>query len=187
ALERGEAEEAERLLRGALRLAPASAAGQANLGAALLRLGRNREALAHLETAVALDPGCAAAWCNLGLAELRLGRRRQAEAHLRRAAALDPGDVAPLVNLARLQAAAGEPEAALLTLRAALARPRVPPQAHLHLALLLERQGRRAEAADHLAAYLAAIPPEGPLAARLGRHLAELRRAAPAVKVAEGE
>jgi len=167
---------AARLLATAVRMAPANGRAHTNLGAAYLRLGDNERAVAELETAVALTPELAAAWSNLGLAEARLGRTAAARTHLQQAAALDPDDGAPLVNLARVQAAHGEREAALLTLRRALTRRIVPAAAHLQLALLLERAGRRGEAATHLELYLATnVPRDSELTGRLRTHLAALR------------
>jgi len=167
---------AARLLSTAVRLDPANGRGHANLGAAYLRLGESERAVAELETAVALTPDLGAAWSNLGLAEARLGRTQAARTHLQQAAALDPDNGAPLINLAHLQAAHGEREAALLTLRRALTRSVVEPQAHLQLALLLEEAGRPAEAATHLELYLATAAPRDPdLTGRLRTHLAALR------------
>lgn len=60
------------------------------LGAALLELGRYREALATLERAVETDPDLGLVWHELGLAAYRLGDRTRALAALDRAFALEP-------------------------------------------------------------------------------------------------
>lgn len=178
ALDAGANERAVRLLREGVKLDPGHVPGYTNLGAALLQAGRPGEAVATLETAVALDPDQAAGWNNLAVAEWRSGSFAAAREHFLRAAALDPGAASALVNLALLQSQHGDREVSLLTLRRALARPNVPPQAHLQLAFALERAGRPTEAASHLEIYLAtAALPEPGLGKRLQAHLRELRTA----------
>jgi Flp pilus assembly protein TadD len=81
----------------ALRLAEAaqvqfadSAFPLALVGAALLELGRYREALGTLEHAVETDPDLGLVWHELGLAAYRLGDRTRALLALDRAFALEP-------------------------------------------------------------------------------------------------
>lgn len=59
-------------------------------GAALIELGRYRDALAALERALEHDPGMALAWHELGLAAHRLGDGNRAMLALDRAFALEP-------------------------------------------------------------------------------------------------
>jgi tetratricopeptide (TPR) repeat protein len=81
----------------ALRLAEAaqvqfadSAFPLALVGAALVELGRYREALTALEHAVEIDPDLGLVWHELGLAAYRLGDRSRALLALDRAFALEP-------------------------------------------------------------------------------------------------
>lgn len=186
ALHAGASERAVRLLREGVKLAPGHVPGHTNLGAALLHDGRPAEAVSSLETAVALAPHQAAGWNNLAVAEWRRGSIDAARTHFLRAAALDPSAASALVNLALLESRQGDRERAMLTLRHALTRPDVPPQAHLQLAFALERAGRPAEAASHLELYLAtAQVPEPGLGSRLHEHLRMLRTT-PSDPIVEG-
>jgi tetratricopeptide (TPR) repeat protein len=63
-----------------------------NLGMALARLGRSREAIEHFARAVAIDPQSVTGHFNLGLAASALGRHAEAAAHYQAALALSPGN-----------------------------------------------------------------------------------------------
>lgn len=67
-----------------------SAFGFTLQGAALIELGRFRDALSSLEQAIEHDPDLGAAWHELGLAAYRLGDRNRALLALDRAFALEP-------------------------------------------------------------------------------------------------
>ena len=69
---------------------PRHAAGRLGLALALMRLGRNEEALLALDEAVTLRPDFAAAFANRGVLLDRLGRPERALADYRHALALDP-------------------------------------------------------------------------------------------------
>lgn len=86
----GRAAEALHLAEAAQAQFAGSAFPLALLGAALLELGRYREALAALERAVETDPDLGLVWHELGLAAYRLGDRTRALAALDRAFALEP-------------------------------------------------------------------------------------------------
>jgi len=73
-----------------VRVRPDSAAGQYNLGNALFRVGRRREAIAALKTALTLAPDYALAHDGLGVAVHAEGRVTEAIEHYRRALELDP-------------------------------------------------------------------------------------------------
>ncbi|MGE5742380.1 MAG: tetratricopeptide repeat protein, partial [Gemmatimonadota bacterium] len=86
----GRAAEALHLAEAAQAQFAGSAFPLALLGAALLELGRYREALATLERAVETDPDLGLVWHELGLTAYRLGDRTRALAALDRAFALEP-------------------------------------------------------------------------------------------------
>ena len=93
-LDRGEAAEAEQVLRGALE----SAAGQHAMGMALTEQGKFREAIGHFRQAAALDPVPSPAWANLGMVLKIEGRHREALAAYDEAVARSPNDAAIRVN-----------------------------------------------------------------------------------------
>lgn len=97
----GRLEEAERLLRHAVEIAPADANVMAVLGVALLRRGQDSDAASVLRDALAADPGNAWAHQNLAACLLRMGEAAEIESHLRRAAELNPSDQKILFGLAQ--------------------------------------------------------------------------------------
>jgi len=88
----------------ALRINPDHAETHYNLGLALARLGKEREAIPHWEQAVRLKPDFAEAHSNLGLALAHVGRVREAIDHQETAAQLMPDSARAVNNLARLLA-----------------------------------------------------------------------------------
>ncbi len=88
-LQQGRAEEAESLLRRSVAQEP-SAAAQANLGAALLALGRIDDAIAAHTAATEAEPGLADFWYGLGNALRDAGRHEDALAAFERMADLSP-------------------------------------------------------------------------------------------------
>src|SRR5204863_177423 len=74
----GRTEDALRLAEGARAQCGDSAFSLALKGAALIELGRYRDALATLEQAVEFDPDLALVWHELGYAAFRLGDRNRA-------------------------------------------------------------------------------------------------------------
>jgi protein O-mannosyl-transferase len=72
--------------------APLVASLHNNLGMALARLGRGREAIEHFARAVAIDPQSVTGHFNLGLAASALGKHAEAMTHYQAAAALSPGN-----------------------------------------------------------------------------------------------
>jgi len=147
------AEAAERL-REAVRLSPADAGANNNLGEALRRLGRLEEAAASFRASVDHHPGYAAGHYNLGSLLHRLGRLADAEASLRRALEQAPEWAEAHGALGAVLADAGRLEEGLasaqraVALRPDLAAPRVVA------GNILREQGFLDEAA---AAYRAAI------------------------------
>src|SRR5213592_888590 len=86
----GRTEDALRLAEAARAQFGDSAFSLALKGAALIELGRYRDALATLEQAVEFDPDLALVWHELGYAAFRLGDRNRALLALDRAFALEP-------------------------------------------------------------------------------------------------
>lgn len=153
---------AEEHLRRAARTDPGSAGARSSLGLALLRQHRHAEALAAFEQAVrrgADDPRLhldiaraaraageeARARTALGRALARLRPRRDLEA-------LDLADEA-LVELALIERDAGALADAAAHLERVVARSPGMVQARYHLAAVLARQGREAEAAAQRALF----------------------------------
>jgi Flp pilus assembly protein TadD len=93
-LDRGEAAEAEQVLRGAL----GSAAGHHTMGLALAEQGKFRDAIGHFREAAALDPVPSMAWANLGMVLKIEGRHEEALAAYDEAVARSPNDAAIRVN-----------------------------------------------------------------------------------------
>jgi protein O-GlcNAc transferase len=94
----GRLDEAERLCRSALALAPSGVDSSQLLGVIVLQLGRPEEAIAVLSRAAELNPGRAQAHGNLGTALLYVRRPEEALRHFQRALELDPRSAAVLNN-----------------------------------------------------------------------------------------
>ena len=73
-----------------------------NLGIALKRLGKTREAAKHYLEAIRLEPRFVKAINNLGRLRIEQGMKAEAEARFRRALEIDPGFTPARVNLERL-------------------------------------------------------------------------------------
>jgi CHAT domain-containing protein/tetratricopeptide (TPR) repeat protein len=84
----------------AIALSPDVAVAHTALSAALLRLGRHREAGTAAARAIRLNPSDALALVNLGLADLNRGDARAAIEHLTKATSLAPRDPRAHFNLA---------------------------------------------------------------------------------------
>jgi Flp pilus assembly protein TadD len=113
-----------------------------------------------------------------GLALLKVGRFHEALTSLRLALRDAPGDAAVLQQIAITYTRIGMTDEAAKTYRSVLTRDPAAVGAHYGLAFLMIREGRHAEAVDHLEAFLAS-PPGGPEAEQHISHarttLAELR------------
>lgn len=102
ALDAGELEAAEALLRKAAQREPTSARAHNKLGVSLARQGRHEEALACFHRAVELDPLHAPAYCNIGTVYAETGRLEEALAAYRKAVEVDPDYWVAHQNLAAL-------------------------------------------------------------------------------------
>jgi tetratricopeptide (TPR) repeat protein len=122
------------------------AEAQANLGSALLRVGRSAEAIPLLQRALQINPGNADTHSNLGNALRAEGRKDEALASYQAAARLFPGRAELQKNLGNMLLSLGRPLEAAGCYQAALGLR--PDLAELHngLAIALLSGGRPAEA-----------------------------------------
>jgi Flp pilus assembly protein TadD len=114
-----------------------------NLGAALLRVGREREALPVLERAVRDLPLDADAHNNLALCYLLLRRPADADVEARRALTLAPGHPSANNTMGEIELARGAPAGALPWFERAIALEPGNLRARYNLAVALERLGDR--------------------------------------------
>jgi tetratricopeptide (TPR) repeat protein len=106
--EKGDPREAERHLRQAIRLSPDAWQPYANLGAALDRQKRLKEAIACYRRALELNPGHMVAWNNLAIDLGEQGKLDEAVARLSEAVRLFPNSATTCHNLARALLHRGE-------------------------------------------------------------------------------
>lgn len=163
ALNRGDAEEATRLLREATASSPGLVEGWNALGLALLRQERLDEADAAYSKVLSLSPRYPPGLLNAGLLRLAQGRIEEGAALFSRAADLSPGALAPRVNLAVAQARLGKFGQAEETLLAAGRRFPGNPDVLYHLGTVYDRVGDRVKGSEAYAAFLAASAGSRPL------------------------
>jgi len=143
---RGRPEEALKVARAAVSLAPRHASMQVTLGAILLELGETEEAEKILREAAALAPEDSTVHVNLGAALNYVGMRAEAEAEFERALELDPENTQSLNNLAQIRSSQGrQDEAAALLQRALILKPG-DATLHLNLGALFRRREKWGEA-----------------------------------------
>ncbi|MBS0375215.1 MAG: tetratricopeptide repeat protein [Proteobacteria bacterium] len=130
------------LLERAVALRPEHPALRYNLGNALLRVGREAEALGCFDAVLAREPGSANAHNNRGSALKRLGRLAEARAAFARAAALDPKHATARTNLGVALADAGEWDDAIRVLDEAVALDPCNLEARGELAGVLVEAGQ---------------------------------------------
>jgi Flp pilus assembly protein TadD len=120
AVNRGEADLAERHFLTALEIQPDDALVRSNLGALYYSRDRLDEAVVQLEESLRLDPQSSSTCNNLGLALSALGRIVESVARFREALVLDPHNEAAHLNLGRLLSRLGRDAEAIPHLRSAL-------------------------------------------------------------------
>jgi protein O-GlcNAc transferase len=111
--QRGEYEDAIRLIDAALLINQSAAIAHNSRGAALKELGRNEEALASYASAISLKPDYAEAFNNRGVALQALKRFEEALASCRQAVALKPDFAEAYYNRGNVFSALKQYEAAL--------------------------------------------------------------------------
>jgi tetratricopeptide (TPR) repeat protein len=150
----GRDEEAERLLRKAVRLAPRDTACRNALGLCLMKLGRPRQALEEFDRVLAQQPSLAFAHVNRGNALIALREANAAKDCYARALAHDPNHPMALAALAGLAAGRGSyAEARVLAERALAAAPELT-EAQMSLAAAEYGDGELGRAETRLRAVL---------------------------------
>lgn len=102
--EQGDLGKAETIFAGLVELDPHSVDANSALGAVLVRMQRDAEALPFLNRALALDEQQIAPFVNRAEVFIRQQRAAEAVADLKRAIALDPEEKDPAANRARAMA-----------------------------------------------------------------------------------
>jgi serine/threonine-protein kinase len=142
----GQAAEAEKEYREALRLKPDLPQAHINLGIVLQHKGKPAEAEAEYREALRIKPDYPAAHDSLGVLRYEQGRAAAAEAEYREALRINPHDSSAHNHLGYLLAEQGKPAEAEAECREAL---RIRPDyadAHNHLGIVLAAEGKPAEA-----------------------------------------
>jgi len=142
---------AEKELRRALELNPRLPTANGILGDVLVRMGEGTAAMGYLQREIAENPNHFDSHLLLGLLLRQEGRNDEAADHLKRALALRPGDPGALYQVALVQIAKGDLEIARGTLVALLADQPEFSEAHVSLAMVYYRLGRREDGNRHQA------------------------------------
>jgi tetratricopeptide (TPR) repeat protein len=152
-------EAAQRLLKAAAAEQPNSDAGHANLGAALYRLHRDKEALAEFQTAVRLNPNNADTQESLGRLLMEQHRPAEAADAFATAVKVNPDRAGLILDRAQALIEADQPETALSELKA---MPDVEQSASAQLLLgdAEEKLGSFQRAAEHYARAVELDPTE---------------------------
>jgi tetratricopeptide (TPR) repeat protein len=142
----GKPELAQPYYQKAVNLAPSSLEARINLGANYLALKKPAEAAVELEKVAAADPKRLNAWINLANARLRMGKTSEALEALKRAQELAPDDLEVQLVLAETQLQTGRSKEALRLFNDL--RSVSDPRVQLAAGFMLQRNGRKAEAAQ---------------------------------------
>lgn len=156
-----------------VRLWPASATAQNNLGVELLAAQRAEQAREHLEQAVRLAPDMADARNNLGESLLRLQRASEALPHLREAVRLKAGLTTAWVNLGDALRATQDVPGALSAYAEAIRLGADTPRLHMSYGSTLVAAGRKSEAIAQFERALFLRPELAPAHVALAKLLAE--------------
>jgi tetratricopeptide (TPR) repeat protein len=177
----GRLEDAERLCREALAIAPRDAEGLHLLGVLAYQTGRPGPAINMITRAIAINRNEPTYHSNLGLALAQLGRLDEAVARYRTAIALKRDYPEANNNLGVVLQAQGRLEEAVACYRAALGLRPDYPEAHNNLGIVLKETGRLDEAIGHYRAALELRPDYPEAHNNLGIALAEQCRFTEAV------
>jgi len=128
---------------------PQKARPHNNLGNALKRQGKIKEAMAHFNKALQINPGYAKAHNNLGTALASQGKTEEALEHFGMALYINPGYAAAHSNIGVAMAGQDEFEKAIVHFRAALRLKPDYAKVHSNLGAALVRQGQLQEALEH--------------------------------------
>lgn len=142
-VQKGQRDEAIRVLERHLAAAPRDVRARNLLGIALTGAGRIVEGVARFREALAVDPRFTAARKNLGVAEFNRGRLAEARRHLEVVLSESPEDDVAHVHLAEIEFRSGEYEAALRHYDQAAARVAQNPEWVRHHAAVRFEAGVR--------------------------------------------
>lgn len=142
----GKFDEAEAKYREALKVAPRDFAALIGLARLYDRQGQGAKALEMYRSAAKAHPENPLVFNDLGLCYRRQRQSKPAIEAFRKAVALKPDEAKYRNNLAAALVEAGQPDEALQQLLAV----HTPAAAHYNLAFLLQQQGDRQAAANHL-------------------------------------
>ena len=140
-------------LQKALDIDPDYLLARRNLGIMYLKTGRLQDSVNAFQEVLKKDPRSLTAYAGLSSADLQLNKLKDAEDAARHAVEVDPGsDISHyFLGVSLVLQGKGDPEA-LEHLQRVESRF---PRAHLVVAQILERMGKKSEAKSHLQAYLA--------------------------------
>ena len=155
--QRDEHETALDLIGRAISINPNKAVYHNNYGAALLLLGRYREALASFRRSLSIRQGYADALANLGMVQANLGLENDAMANYHKALAIEPQHRDARRRLAALLQGLGRLREALALFGQATIDER-SPQEIIDLGVLLMSAGRVEQATEHLRQLVARQP-----------------------------
>jgi tetratricopeptide (TPR) repeat protein len=158
ALALGLTTDAEKFLRAAISLDPASAEAHSNLGVLNYRRGTLEDAARCFGRALSLTPDSPAALNNLGAVLVRLSRLDDAEGLLRRAVKIDPGNADAASNLGQTLILKGRYDEARTELDRALALKPHFPEALVSRGRLAMEAGEHASAVELFDAAIDAAP-----------------------------
>ena len=179
AFESGSAEAGVTHLRRAVELFPDYYLALSRLGTEHARAGQYEKAVPLLRRACKVNPTSAGAQVMLGISLVELGQYKEALPALTQGKSLAPKSVNAHLYLGIAQFESGDLTSAEASLRRAydLGGPARAAVANLHLASVLDRQGKPALAADALEAYLRDVP-NAKNAATIRQVIERLRRKA---------
>ena len=146
--------EAQKLCQQLLKAAPDHADIHHLLGVIFIHAGRHEDAVRHLKQALKLKPDLTEAASNLAKAYTRKGKWREVIAALHQT----PDTSGKLIDVGFAQEQLDEVDAAAGSYRGALRLDPASGIAHSNLGALLTKQGKLAEAEEHLSRALAAAP-----------------------------
>jgi tetratricopeptide (TPR) repeat protein len=142
---------AEKELRRALELDPSLPTVNGTLGDVLVRMGEGAAAVEALGRELEVNPNHFDSHLLLGLLLRQDSKTDEAMAHLRKALALRPGDPGVRYQIALVEIAVGDLEPARATLEALVKEEPKFTEAHVSLATVYYRLGRRADGQRHQA------------------------------------
>jgi tetratricopeptide (TPR) repeat protein len=168
--------------RAALASDPAHVSSHINLGAVLMMLRQEQEAIRHFLDAVRIDPDSAGAHYNLGFAFASVGQLDNAVRHYREALRIQPGYAEAHNNVGQLLIGLGRVPEGISHLREAARLLPDSAEVHNNLGVGLLRQGNVEEAIRHFQSALAIDPRHADARQNLGAAMTKSAAAPPSVR-----